>query len=119
MAKKLNLDSRTLLNKKFKTTDQGYDPLEVDVMLDKIIEDYRLIESNSSVDVPQLLDKLAELKKENAKLTEELNKEKSKFKYLPKDLKEVHIDNYELLQRIGKLEMYIKEHIGSIPDELK
>ena len=63
-------------------------------------------------------DELAELKKENARLSEELAKQKDKIKYLPKD-KAVHIDNYELLHRIGKLEMYIKDHIGSIPEELK
>ena len=62
---------------------------------------------------------LEELKKENEQLKSELQKEKNKWKYISKDHKDIHIDNYELLQRIGKLESYIKEHIGSIPDELK
>ena len=57
-------------------------------------------------------------KKDKASILQELTKLKERIKYLPKD-KPIHIDNYELLQRIGKLESYIKEHIGSIPDELK
>lgn len=118
MNKDLNFTSNTLLNRKFKSSERGYNPDEVDEVLDQIIDDYRKIESTSSVDVKALLNELNELKKENAKLSEELEKQKNKIKYLPKD-KTIHIDNYELLHRIGKLEMYIKEHIGSIPEELK
>ena len=118
MNKDLNFTSNTLLNRKFKSSERGYNPDEVDEVLDQIIDDYRKIESTSSIDVKALLNELNELKKENAKLSEELEKEKNKIKYLPKD-KSIHIDNYELLHRIGKLEMYIKEHIGSIPEELK
>lgn len=118
MNKDLSFNSNSLLNKKFKSAERGYDPDEVDAVLDEIIEDYKKIEAISSVDVKTLLNELAELKKENARLSEELAKQKDKIKYLPKD-KAVHIDNYELLHRIGKLEMYIKDHIGSIPEELK
>lgn len=118
MNKELHFSSDSLLCKKFKTAEHGYNPDEVDTVLDQIIEDYRKIEANSKVDVKTLLNELNELKKENASLTNELNKQKEKIKYLPKD-KAVHIDNYELLLRIGKLEAYIKNHIGSIPEELK
>ena len=119
MNKVLHFTSEELLNKKFKTADGGYDPLQVDTVLDQIIEDYRHFEANSKIDVKAVLNELAELKKENARLEEELSKQKDRIKYLPKDSKGIHIDNYELLQRIGKLECYIKEHIGSIPEELK
>ena len=119
MAKELNFNSKSLQKKKFKTAEMGYDPLEVDEVLDQIIEDYRLIESNSSVDVPKLLSQLAELKKENAKLSEELNKAQGKIKYLPKDSKDIHIDNYELLLRIGRLEAIIKEKLNMNPDDIK
>ena len=118
MNKDLNFSSERLLNKKFKTADRGYNPEEVDTVLDQIILDYRRMEANSNVDVKALQNELIELKKENSKLLDEINKLNSKIKYLPKD-KAVHIDNYELLQRIGKLEMYIKNHIGLVPDELK
>ena len=118
MNKELNFSSNELLNKRFKTSEHGYNPEEVDTVLDQIIEDYRLVEAKSKIDVKQVLNELNELKKENASLLEELAKQKDKIKYLPKD-KPVHIDNYELLQRIGKLEMYIKDKLGYIPDELK
>ena len=118
MNKDLNFSSNSLLKRKFKSTERGYDPDEVDEVLDQIIDDYRKIESTSSIDVKALLSELSELKKENARLSDELAKQKAKIKYLPKD-KVIHIDNYELLHRIGKLEMYIKDHIGSIPEELK
>ena len=119
MGKQLNYSKDVLLNKKFKSADRGYDPLEVDEVLDKIIEDYEKFEVSSSVDITSLMAEISELKKERARLNEELQKEKSKFKYLPKDLKEVHIDNYELLQRIGKLEAFIKENLNVNPDEIK
>lgn len=118
MNKELNFSSNSLYKRKFKSTEYGYDPEEVDMVLDKIIEDYRKIEANSSIDVKALINEIVDLKKENARLIEELEKQKDKIKYLPKD-KPIHIDNYELLHRIGKLEVYIKEHIGSIPEELK
>lgn len=118
MNKELRFSSNELLNKKFKSCERGYDPDEVDMVLDQIIEDYRKVEANSKVDVKALLAELNELKKENTRLVEELAKQKSKIKYLPKD-KAVHIDNYELLHRIGKLEEYIKNRLGSIPEELK
>ena len=118
MNKDLAFSSNELLNKKFKTAERGYDPEEVDTVLDQIMEGYRKVESLSKVDVKALQNELTELKKENARIQEELTKQKEKIKYLPKD-KAVHIDNYELLQRIGKLEMFIKEKLGSIPEELK
>lgn len=118
MNKELNFSSKLLYKTKFKSSEYGYDPEEVDMVLDKIIEDYREFENESSIDVKALINEIGELKKENTRLLEELEKQKDKIKYLPKD-KPIHIDNYELLHRIGKLEVYIKEHIGSIPEELK
>ena len=117
MNKELNFSSNSLYKKKFKSAGNGYDPDEVDEVLDQIIEDYRKIESSSSIDVKALINENEELKKVNASLLQELTKLKERIKYLPKD-KPIHIDNYELLQRIGKLESYIKEHIGSILKEL-
>ena len=122
MAKELNFDSKKLLNKKFKAVDKGYDPSEVDNYLDKIIEDYQIIESRLATpceDVDSLKAQISELKKTVSQLTSELEREQKKWKYMPKDVKEVHIDNYELLQRIGKLEMFIYEKLNLNPDEIK
>ena len=119
MAKELNYNSKTLFKKKFKTAERGYDPLDVDETLDKVIQDYKFIESNGSAEIPELLEEITRLKRENAALADELRKFQNKFKYLPKDLKEVHIDNYELLLRIGKLEAVIKEKLNMNPDDIK
>lgn len=118
MSKEIKFSSQTLLDKQFKHCEQGYDPLEVDIVLDQIIEDYKEFES-LVVKNASLLEQIAELKKEIQALESELNKEKKKLKYLPKDQKEYHIDNYELLQRIGKLEMLIYEKLNINPDDIK
>ena len=119
MDKKLNFSSDELLNHQFKSNVKGYDPDEVDAYLDKIIEDYREFESSrleqankSGADVKALNDEIEKLK-------DELEKEKARWKYISKDPKDLHIDNYELLKRIGKLEMYIKDKLNINPDDIK
>ena len=119
MAKDLKFTSKDIENIKFKYVQRGYDPLRVDEVLDEIIEDYVKIESKASLTNQELLNQIAELKKQNAALTEELQKEKNRIKYLPKDQKEVHIDNLVLLQRIGKLESIIYERLNMNPDDIK
>ncbi len=122
MDQKTNLTSKELLEKKFSTTDRGYDPYEVDTYFDKIIEDYYKFEeiiALNGVDVNKIIKELDELRKANSELKEELEKEKNKWKYISKDRKDIHIDNYELLQRIGKLEMLIYEKLHINPDDIK
>lgn len=118
MAKELNFTSDKLLDIKFPARDKGYDPYQVDMVLDQIIEDYRLNESQNK-DVQKLKDEIIELKKVNASLNEQLLKEKNRVKYLPRDQKDVHIDNYELLIRIGKLEAIIRDKLGVSPEDIK
>ena len=121
MDKKLNFSSQELLDIKFNNCPQGYDPLQVDQTLDKIIEDYEKLSSSSSpiVDIEKLAKELEDLKNENLQLKMELEKEKNKWKYVSKDHKDIHIDNFELLQRIGKLEMVIYEKLNMNPDEIR
>ena len=119
MAKDLKFSSEELVNIKFKAVERGYDPLQVDQVLDEIIKDYEKIENDYSQNSQELLNQIAELKKQNANLSEELQKEKNKIKYLPKDQKEVHIDNLVLLQRVGKLESIIFEKLNMNPDDIK
>ena len=122
MEKKTNYTKEELLNKEFSVAVKGYNPLEVDQVLDKIIEDYEKFEknkSNSSVDVDDLLSQIKVLKEENETLKEELEKERNKWKYISKDHKDIHLDNYELLLRIGKLEMYIHDKLGINPEDIK
>ena len=119
MAKDLNFTSEKLYNFKFKAKDRGYDPEQVDMVLDKIIQDYCQYEENVNRGNEQLIAQIAELRRLNAQLTEQLQKEKNRVKYLPRDQKEVHIDNYELLLRIGKLESIIFEKLNINPDDIK
>ena len=122
MDKKTNFTSEELLNKKFSYSKNGYNALEVDKVLDQIIEDYEKYELNSNpsgVDIEKLAKEIDSLKKENQDLKAELEKEKNKWKYISRDHKDIHIDNYELLQRIGKLEMVIHEKLNMNPDEIK
>lgn len=122
MEKKTNYTKEELLNKEFSVAVKGYNPLEVDQVLDKIIEDYEKFEknkSNSSVDVDELLNQIKVLKEENETIKEELEKERNKWKYISKDHKDIHLDNYELLLRIGKLEMYIHDKLGINPEDIK
>ncbi len=46
MAIKLVLSSKEILNKTFKVAPKGYNAFEVDEFLDKILRDYKTIESN-------------------------------------------------------------------------
>ena len=122
MDKKTNFTSEELLNKKFSYSKNGYNALEVDKVLDQIIEDYEKYELSSNpsgVDIEKLAKEIDSLRKENQDLIAELEKEKNKWKYISRDHKDIHIDNYELLQRIGKLEMVIHEKLNMNPDEIK
>ena len=119
MAKDLKFTSEDLLNIKFKAVDRGYDPYQVDAILDQIIEDYKKIETGVSENNDKLIAQIQELRKQNQNLATQLEKEKNRIKYLPKDQKEVSLDNYELLQRIGKLESIIFERLDLNPDDIK
>ncbi len=122
MDKKTNFTSEELLNKKFSYAKNGYNALEVDKVLDQIIEDYEKYELSSNptgVDIEKLAKELEALRKENAELKSQLDEERKKWKYISRDHKDIHIDNYELLQRIGKLEMIIYEKLNMNPDEIK
>ena len=118
MSKNLNFSSQTLLDKQFKHSEQGYDPLEVDTVLDQIIEDYKELESLVSKN-NTLTEQITQLRKEIQSLQTELEKERKRVKYLPKDQKEYHIDNYELLLRVGKLEKIIQENLNISPEDIK
>ena len=118
MSKNLNFSSQSLLDKQFKHSEQGYDPLEVDTVLDQIIEDYKELESLVSKN-NTLTEQITQLRKEIQSLQTELEKERKRVKYLPKDQKEYHIDNYELLLRVGKLEKIIQENLNISPEDIK
>ena len=102
-------------------TAGGYNSLEVDALLDQIIKDYETVEQNcllSKEEYQDIKDRIANLSKENTELRVELDNEKSRWKYIKNDGKDIHIDNLELLQRIGKLERIIVEKLHLNPDKI-
>lgn len=118
---KLKNSTKSLLNKQFSSAPKGYNPLEVDTMFDQIIRDYETVEENvllSKQEEENLKNKIEALNKENIELKVELDNEKSRWKYIKKDGKDIHIDNLVLLQRIGKLEQIIYEKLHMNPDEI-
>ena len=121
MSIKLKKNSDYLANVQIPGTAGGYNSLEVDALLDQIIKDYETVEQNcllSKEEYQDIKDRIANLSKENTELRVELDNEKSRWKYIKNDGKDIHIDNLELLQRIGKLERIIVEKIHLNPDKI-
>ena len=121
MSIKLKKNSDYLANLQIPGTAGGYNSLEVDSLLDQIIKDYETVEQNcllSKEEYQEIKDRIANLSKENTELRVELDNEKSRWKYIKNDGKDIHIDNLELLQRIGKLERIIAEKLHLNPDKI-
>ena len=120
MAIKLKLNSKEILEMKFPNVPRGYDPLYVDEYLDKIIRDYKVIETNYLVEantVDSLKEKIAVLEKEN----QNLKIANSKYESRLKDINEsdnVNAGNIDLVRRINQLEKFLYQH-GYMPDQIK
>ena len=106
MANKLNYDGKSLLNIKFSPDQKGYDPLEVDQVLDKIIKDYETL--NSAIN--ELVDKLQQQKGQYDKLKEEFDRVtvqmatvQKKYESL-KRVSNITDDNYTLVNKVAAYE---------------
>ena len=106
MANKLNYDGKSLLNIKFSPDQKGYDPLEVDQVLDKIIKDYETLNST----INELVDKLQQQKGQYDKLKEEFDRVtvqlatvQKKYESL-KRVSNVTDDNYTLINKVAAYE---------------
>ena len=122
MSIKLKKNSDYLANLEIPSASRGYNSLDVDALLDQIIKDYETVEQNhllSKEEYQELKDKINNLVKENTELKIELDNEKGRWKYIKNDGRDIHIDNLELLQRIGRLEKVIVEKLHMNPDEIK
>ena len=118
---KLKNNSDNLLNKQFSIKPKGYDALEVDCLFDQIVKDYEEVENNILLSNEEYLDLIKDkerLEKDIINLKIELDNEKGRWKYIKNEGKDIHIDNLELLQRIGKLEKIIYEKLHLNPDEI-
>ena len=121
MPVKLKKNSKAIASLQFPLKAKGYDALEVDLLLDQIVKDYEDVEQNillSKDEYDTLLKRKEELEREIINLKIELDNEKSRWKYIKNEGKDIHIDNLELLQRIGKLEKYIYEKLHLNPDQI-
>ena len=106
MANKLNYDGKSLLNVKFSPKQKGYDPLEVDQIFDKIIQDYETL----STSINELTDKMNQekskyqnLKAEYDRLTFQIATLQKKFDAL-KRVSNVTDDNYTLVNKVAAYE---------------
>ena len=120
MTIKLKLNSQEILETKFPNVPRGYDPLYVDEYLDKIIRDYKLVESNYLVEkkvIDNYQEKISDLEKEIQDLKIEVSKYEARFKDI-KDSDVVTMDNINLVKRINVLEKFLYQH-GYMPDKIK
>ena len=106
MANKLNYDSKTLLNFKFSPKEKGYDPLEVDQVFDRIINDYDALTKEISelvIENEKKQSKIDELKKELDRVNFELASIKKQFNTLKK-ASTINEDNYKLVTKVAAYE---------------
>ena len=120
MAIKLKLNSKEILETQFPNVPRGYDPLMVDEYLDRIIRDYRTVETNHLLEekeVQAYKDKIAKLEAENQELKIKVNKYESRLKDI-KETDNVTEENIELIQKINRYEKFLYQH-GFMPDKIK
>lgn len=87
----IKLDSKTILEKEFKTGLRGYNQEEVDLFLDSVIQDYETYKKT-----------VTELRSENERLKEELaNAQKRPA------AGSASTTNFDLLKRISNLEKHV------------
>ena len=120
MGIKLFLSSSEILNHVFSAVPKGYDPLDVDEYLDKIISDYRVVESNLLIKKEEketlekriefLTNEIKRLEIENARLNSRLSDIK------PTD--SVNSDNIKYIKRINQLETFLYKE-GYDPTSIK
>jgi len=106
MKNKINLQSSQVLNKKFETKLNGYDPLQVDEYLDKILADYLYYENEIKILTKNLnfKDQIIKDKDEEIKLAQE---ETEILKAQLKEKSSSAINSAEFIKRIADLEKKI------------
>ena len=106
MAKKFNYDPKSLLNIKFSPSNAGYDDDEVDLVFDKMIEDYEsFIEEREELlkTIDAEADKADKLKEELERTKFELASVKKQYTALKKT-SGVTDDNYHLMAKVSAYE---------------
>ena len=120
MGIKLFLSSEEILNHVFAAVPKGYDPLDVDEYLDRILADYRTIEKNLLIkaeDISALENKIESLANEVKKLEIENARLRNRLSDI-KPTDSVNSDNINYIRRINQLENYLYNN-GIDPTSIK
>lgn len=101
MAAKLNLNPETIYSKTFNVDFKGYNPEEVDKMLDLVIKDYQTYEKS----IAELQNKMKELERTNASLRAKLIEVEGQAR-ASKDADPMlkGANNVDVLKRLSRLE---------------
>lgn len=120
MAHTLNYSSKSLLDVKFKPNVKGYDALEVDKALDKLIEDLAFYEKYYNDSKNYIRDLESEVQKLKDRIHEqemEVAKVKNKYSGI-RPGQNVTESNIDYLKRISKLEEALYKK-GVDPESIK
>jgi len=122
MGYKLQLGSVDILNRQFRPNVKGYDPLEVDQFLDKVLEEFRRYEQFALEELPalekagaqleQAKNRIHALEVEVAVLSEKLSGLNAR------DTTTVNRTNLDLHQRISALEKALYK-LGQDPTKIR
>jgi len=122
MAYKLQLSGADILNRQFKANLKGYDALEVDQYLDRVLAEFRRYEKFVLEELPALEKAGEQLEKANARITAlevELAALSEKLNGLNKrDTTTINRTNLELHQRISALEKALYK-LGEDPNKIR
>ena len=116
----LQLNSKSILDKTFNSSTPGYNALEVDEFLDKIINDYKIVETNFLTNikyVQSLANEIQQLKKTVETLDIENKSLKSKISGIG-DVSKVNYTNIDMVKRINALEKALWK-LGVNPTNIK
>ena len=116
----LQLNSQIILDRTFNGSTPGYNALEVDEFLDKIIVDYKVVESNFLANqkfIDDLLIEIQNLRKNVERLDIENKSLKSKISGIS-DVSKVNVSNIDLVKRINILEKTLWK-LGVNPTNIK
>ena len=120
MADKLNFTSKSLLELEFTKNVRGYDPLQVDQALDKVIEDlihYEKFYEDSVKYIQELESKIYSYRQKEKENEVEFSKLKNRLADI-KDDSNVSKENINYLKRINALEKALYQ-LGVDPSKIK
>ncbi len=104
MALKLIMDPEKIVNQEFSIDFQGYNPEQVDTMLDNVIKDYQTYDKMIS----DLREKIGDLERTNASLRAKLIEVEGKAKaQADADPMQLGASQVDILKRISRLEKQV------------